>query len=281
MQFHAQTSTTVSGMNTALQLNAIFIRESVFDECPSDKIFGTKRSMGESHFHFFPVRGPSGLARLFLVSTLFNPTEWNDSMREPFQTTNWRLVDAAGDSQHLDHRAARDELVLRYWKPVYSFLLALHFSNEDAEDLAQEFLTRLCDRNWIRRASPERGRFRTYLLTLLKRFLSDQVGIRSRKQTQFERSSLPGQRRISEDQLNLLSHSLTAEEVFLKRWSSSLIERVCEEVRVDYQTQGRASWFDVFSACLIAEEAEGLSQREAARSIQLRYRGSKKTSQQP
>lgn len=87
----------------------------------------------------------------------------------PFRTTSWTLIVRARASQ-----TDLEELLRRYWGPVYAFLRRTGRSRHEAEDLTQAFLSDVVlRRDLIGRADPERGRFRSYLLTALKRFVID------------------------------------------------------------------------------------------------------------
>ena len=67
-----------------------------------------------------------------------------------------------------------EELLRRYWSPVYAFLRRRGWSRAEAEDLTQEFLADVVlQRDLIGRADRERGRFRTFLLAALRHFAID------------------------------------------------------------------------------------------------------------
>ena len=93
---------------------------------------------------------------------------------ERFPSTAWSVVRAAQRSDCPEYVTALNRCIAAYWRPVYCFLRAHGHPTHHAEDLTQEFFLRFCERDWIRRADPQRGRFRTFLLSVLKRFLSDQ-----------------------------------------------------------------------------------------------------------
>jgi RNA polymerase sigma factor (sigma-70 family) len=65
------------------------------------------------------------------------------------------------------------ELCSHYWYPIYAFIRRRGHSHEDAEDLTQGFFATLLADESLTRAEPERGRLRTFLLTVLQRFLAD------------------------------------------------------------------------------------------------------------
>jgi RNA polymerase sigma-70 factor (ECF subfamily) len=86
-----------------------------------------------------------------------------------FRTTSWTLIRQA--------RASRDDLETllgRYWSPVYAWLRRRGHASHDAADLTQAFLCEVVlKRDLIGKADPDLGRFRSYLLTALKRFQID------------------------------------------------------------------------------------------------------------
>lgn len=91
-----------------------------------------------------------------------------------FGHTDWVVVRQAGQVEQPEADPARSRLCQTYWNPVFQYVLRAGYTWHDAQDLTQEFFARVLKRNWIHTAAREKGKFRTFLLTLLKRFLSDQ-----------------------------------------------------------------------------------------------------------
>ena len=86
-----------------------------------------------------------------------------------FRTTSWTLIVHARENP-----GDLEELLGRYWSPVYAFLRRSGRRAEEAEDLTQGFLSEvMLRRDLIGRADPERGRFRSFLLAALRRFVID------------------------------------------------------------------------------------------------------------
>ncbi len=77
-------------------------------------------------------------------------------------------MQAKGDSP--EAHQARTEMCQAYWFPLYAYLRSRGKSPEDAEDLTQEFFYHLIKKDSFAGAQREKGRLRTYLLTLLKNF---------------------------------------------------------------------------------------------------------------
>lgn len=89
-----------------------------------------------------------------------------------FETTRWSVVlRARGEAG--EARAALEQLCRTYRPPVLAFVRFRGYTADAAEDLTQAFFARFLERAWYSSADPERGRFRSFLLTALKRFLID------------------------------------------------------------------------------------------------------------
>ena len=66
------------------------------------------------------------------------------------------------------------ELCRIYWYPLYAFIRHRGHGAHDAEDLTQEFFARLLDKHFLAAADRDKGRFRTFLLMAVKRFLANE-----------------------------------------------------------------------------------------------------------
>src|SRR5512144_802383 len=87
-----------------------------------------------------------------------------------FATTHWSVVLTASDKEAPEASAALERLCRTYWYPLYAYVRRRGHTPEDAQDLTQEFFARLLARNWVGSADPEKGRFRTFLLTAMNHF---------------------------------------------------------------------------------------------------------------
>src|SRR5262245_53259143 len=81
-----------------------------------------------------------------------------------FTTTHWSVVLAAGRDHSPATELALETLCRAYWLPLYAYVRRCGESPEDAQDLTQAFFARLLEKDWLRVASRERGRFRWFLL---------------------------------------------------------------------------------------------------------------------
>ena len=89
-----------------------------------------------------------------------------------FSTTRWSLVLATRE----DDASSRDALAwlcTQYRAPVVAYVRRFGYPRQDAEDLAQAFFVKFLESRYHADADPARGRFRSFLLTALKRFLAN------------------------------------------------------------------------------------------------------------
>ena len=91
-----------------------------------------------------------------------------------FQNTLWSQVFAAGKLNSPNSKQAVEELCRLYWFPIYAFLRRWGHDRQEARDLTQGFFLYLLEQNAIARADPGRGRFRSFLLGILKNYVSNQ-----------------------------------------------------------------------------------------------------------
>lgn len=102
----------------------------------------------------------------------------SESASEPkpggrFRTTRWSLVRQAGRSDEVGRRALSD-LCHTYWYPLYAFLRRRGSDPDEAADLTQGFFARLLEKGDLAKVEAGRGRFRSFLLTSLQNFSSNE-----------------------------------------------------------------------------------------------------------
>ncbi|MEO7413137.1 MAG: sigma-70 family RNA polymerase sigma factor [Opitutaceae bacterium] len=174
-----------------------------------------------------------------------------------FATTRWTLVLQAGGSTSLGTTAALAQLCKTYWYPLYSFVRRGRLSPHDAEDLIQSFFAFLLEKNVFAKADPARGRFRTFLLSALQNFQSNE---RARAQSQ-KRGG--GQAIISIDEAdaearfqNEPATNLTPERLYDQKWAASLLNQVLQTLRQEYAAARKGPLFDEISVLLWGGRAE-------------------------
>ena len=183
-----------------------------------------------------------------------------------FTTTQWSVV---LDARHNDPRRARaalEHLCSRYWYPLYAFVRRRGHSAEDAEDLTQAFFAHLLGNDGLSRADRTRGLFRTFLLSSLVNFLSDQWD----RHQAAKRGG--GHRIVSWDAMTadeLYRHepldSFTPEKLFERRWAFTVIQEALSRLRQEAEAAGKTALFEVLEPCLTGEVAPGFYADTAAK----------------
>lgn len=186
-----------------------------------------------------------------------------------FQSTRWSLVARAGrDSE--GKRAALEELCALYWPPIYAFARRKGNSVEDSNDLVQGFFCDVLARNDFARADPERGRFRTFLLTCFTHFLANERDKRmaSKRGGGRQQFSLDVMRAEDDYRLELPSiatDGLTPEASFERRFAQTLLHNVLESLAAEYAKRGREERFSALRIYLEDPDPEHSYRAVAAR----------------
>jgi len=90
-----------------------------------------------------------------------------------FPTTHWTLLAKASWWGDAESRHALEELCRRYWMPIFRFIRSRGISEIEAQDLTQEFMLHILEKSIFFRADRFQGRFRSFLIGALIRFLGD------------------------------------------------------------------------------------------------------------
>lgn len=203
-----------------------------------------------------------------------------------FATTHWSVVLAAGDPASPRSAAALETLCRAYWYPLYAYVRRSGHSPQDAEDLTQQFFCRLLEKNSLGRATRERGRFRSFLLTSLKNFLANEYhrGARLKRgggQGMLSLDSTAAEDRYLADPMD----TATPEVLYEQRWALTSLENALARLREEYAASGRGPLFDLLKSCAWGERnaasyAELATQldlteeavKKAVQRLRLRYR---------
>lgn len=153
-----------------------------------------------------------------------------------FQDTRWSLIEAARDDP-ARARGALELLCRAYRPPVLAFVRRSGHHGSDAEDLTQAFFLRFLERGWYADADPQRGRFRSLLLTSLRRFLVDQrAHDLARKRN--------GQC-LGGDAVDMLADDgQSPEEAFTRAWLATVIEHAMARLQAEWERNGKREQFE-------------------------------------
>jgi RNA polymerase sigma factor (sigma-70 family) len=182
-----------------------------------------------------------------------------------FATTHWSVVLAAGDVPSAASSAALERLCRRYWYPLYAHFRRRGRNPDDAAELTQELFANLLRRDGFRRVGPDKGRFRTFLLTAADRLLLD----RHAAETAHKRGG--GQAVLALDALSAeerfvlepLTHE-TPDRAFDQQWALVLLDQAMQKLAEEQAARDDARAFTHLKPFLAAEAEAGDYGRLAA-----------------
>jgi RNA polymerase sigma-70 factor (ECF subfamily) len=175
------------------------------------------------------------------------------SQPQCFVTTHWSVVLAAGRGDSTRARPALEKLCRNYWYPLYAFVRRLGHGAHDAEDLVQGFFAVCLQKNYLGMAEQAKGRFRSFLLIALKRFLANEWDKartlkRGGAQASISLDSLTAEHRYA---LEPADH-LSADKLFERRWALTLLDQVVIRLRDEHAASGKIEQFEQLKECITA-----------------------------
>jgi len=171
------------------------------------------------------------------------------SSPQNFIVTPWSLLLTQGERGR-----SLDILCQNYREPVLKFFRRHSCDPEDSEDLTQAFFAYVIEKKIHLKANPERGRFRTFILTAAQNFLRNRRR-REKAQKRF------GEHEFSMDQISMsestsdvqLSNTMSPDQIFDQSWAMTLFDQVWGQLENEYQERGDEERFESFAPCLMMD----------------------------
>jgi DNA-directed RNA polymerase specialized sigma24 family protein len=183
-----------------------------------------------------------------------------DDLR-PFPSTNWSVVGRAGKLGGEGQGQALESLLRRYLPALRAhLLLRKRIAPDRIEDLLQGFVTdKIVEQNLIASASRGRGKFRSFLLVALGRYVIDQI--RHDK----ARCRSPGDR-ISvdlEQADEVLASEAEPSEQFNLAWAREVIAEASRRMQAECEASGRPDLWEIMNGRMASSHQEGEGSAEA------------------
>jgi RNA polymerase sigma factor (sigma-70 family) len=179
------------------------------------------------------------------------PRELAPGTDAAFATTRWTWVSGAQAEDAEVSSRALEALCRVYWRPVYAFVRRRGHASHEAQDLTQEFFSRLLAGQGFQRVDPDRGRLRSFLLAALKHFLANEWD-RSQALKRGggrELVSLDAAE-IGEEPIDPVSDGLSPDRVFDRQWALSVLDQVMSRLERESDHAGRKETFDALKGTL-------------------------------
>lgn len=166
-------------------------------------------------------------------------------------TTSWTMVlDAPRDA------ASLEAFLVAYWSPVYAYIRRTGRSEEDAADLTQSFFASLLESpRLLETANPDRGKFRTFLLTATKNFLIDE------HRREYGRDGVKRSLPMTSDVLKQIEPSTTDDPAlaFDRQWATTVLNEAIRRLEASCLDNGLASDWEVFEKRVLCPTGRGNS----------------------
>ncbi len=173
-----------------------------------------------------------------------------------FTTTHWSVVLSAQDKDAERSSAALETLCRTYWYPLYAYARRMGQPPADAEDLTQGFFARLLEKDYLKSVARDKGLFRTFMLTALKRFMANEWDRQhAAKRGGFAPMVAIDQEFAESRFASEASHQLPPDLLFDRQWAMTLLDRTISRLQEDYLATGRAGLFEHLQSCLAKDES--------------------------
>lgn len=183
-------------------------------------------------------------------------------------------------------RQALEDLCRSYWYPLYVYVRLRGYPPDQAEDVVQGFFEQLLERETLKKADPEKGRFRTFLLCCLRRYVA---GLQERAGCQKRGGGQPIQSldvSKAEERYKLESAAVESpDQAFDRHWALEVVDRVFDQLEAESAASGKSQLFAQLKGAIAGDRDDmtyaqmapplGLTEgglRAAVHRLRVRYR---------
>ena len=180
--------------------------------------------------------------------------EGGRSRADGFATTHWSVVLLAGDCSTRESRQALEALCATYWPPLYAYARRRVKDPDEAQDLTQSFFARLLEKNYVDSATPDRGRFRAFLLTAFKHFLSNHWAQERAWKRGGGRAPIPLDFESADERRRIEPCAgLTPEQLYDRQWAVTLLDQILQRLESEFIREGKGELFAQLRGFVIGE----------------------------
>ena len=163
----------------------------------------------------------------------------------------------AGDAKSEQSKEAMEKLCRVYWYPLYAYVRRKGYGSEEAQDLTQEFFARLLARNYLSVADRKKGKFRSFLLGSLEKFLAREWTKAHAQKRGGGRTLLSLDETDAENRYLLEPvDTLTADKIFARRWATTLLDQAMSRLRDECVAHKKEALFREAEGLLSGEKGE-------------------------
>jgi RNA polymerase sigma factor (sigma-70 family) len=165
-------------------------------------------------------------------------SEWGQDNSGSFRTTHWSVVLAASQNESSGKQDALAKLCQDYWYPLYVYIRRCGHDVHNAKDLTQDFFQFFLEKDVLAVAgiTREGGKFRSFLLTVLKRFLANEWARSQAQKRGGGQTILSLDAELAENRYSIEpADHLSPDIAFEQNWANTLLERVMSRLETEYK----------------------------------------------
>lgn len=171
-----------------------------------------------------------------------------------FQTTHWSLVLQAAQGSSTQAGEALEKLCRAYWYPLYAYVRRRGYDVAEAQDLTQEYFSRLLAKQYLATIDPDKGRFRSFLLTSMKHFLANEWDRAHRQKRGGGCVTFSIEEAAAEERYQFEpAHEESPEKIFDRRWAQTVLEVVLTRLEQEFSETDKTDLFNELKACLTGD----------------------------
>ena len=169
-----------------------------------------------------------------------------------FTATHWSVVLQA----KAESREALSVLCQSYRQPLVVWLLSRRWRPDEVEDLVQGFFLHLLTRDFLGHVTQKKGKFRTFLLTALRRFLADEF---DRRRAQKRGEGISPASLQETDESGRIRHDPAAleaapDQAYDRAWAQTVLANALRRLEQECARSGHAALCARLLPVLFADE---------------------------
>lgn len=182
-----------------------------------------------------------------------------------FPATRWSAVVAARSTDSAERKRALETIIAAYWKPIYKYIrIRWGKTNEDAQDLTQQFFLRVIEKDDLADFDPQKARLRTFLRVCADHFVANEAKAAMRQKrgggaqhVSLDFESAEAELARAKPQLAGGKSPEDLDEFFEKEFIRSLFVISVEGLRQYCESGGKKSHFRLFEIYVVTDLEEG------------------------
>jgi RNA polymerase sigma-70 factor (ECF subfamily) len=176
---------------------------------------------------------------------------------------------AAGGGESEPARRALEFLCRTYWYPIYVYVRRKGYGPDESQDLTQEFFAQLIAKDRLSLADRGKGRFRTFLLSVLDFFLAREWSRAHRQKRGGQFTFISLDEKPPEDRYQLEpADNDTPEKKFQRQWALAVLKQTMEALEKECTHHGKKDLFRE-ARNLLSGERDGSPYAEIGRRLGL------------